>query len=307
MTTEVTTALIGAVGTIIVALIGVFGKKSAADDATAASGRSLTRHSSRILLVAGVFIAAVILAAGYVVGESQRIQKNDTDRKLATLHLTSGYQELVKSGLESQKDYVIPEMLMLITLEKSADGRTIDSTRQMFYSLQLLKQMTKTHPTFTEQYHSAYTVDHMPGADPEDVIEPTSTMKSWNVLFDAPEGTRRLLVTGVHVQMPMQLQPNHAVHMFQGLGPHQDGFCYPNSDGDVIGELVIAVESHTLNISLPGNGVGDAILKHENELVPIESIKNVTDNGSDHHQFISARFVAVNKNDVAGLRVQWNP
>jgi hypothetical protein len=95
--------------------------------------------------------------------------------------------------------------------------------------------------------------------------------------------------------------------MFKGLGQYEDAFCYPNTDGDVMEELVIMVESHSLRLSFRDGGVDDAILQHGNENKPAEAKVYQTGQNGDIHDVLVARFHNLAKNDVAGLRVRWTP
>jgi hypothetical protein len=304
MKTEVITALIGAFGTVVVAIIGAYATLRTHE--TAGEPRT-GRRNRMILLGIGAVFAAASLMAGYIFGLSHEKQSALVEHQRAVVASLSTYQSLIDSGLTAKKAYIIPAALMLISLDKSRDGRGIDSSRRMIYSLHLLSNVAKSEPNFIEEYHSSYNVDRDPGADPENPIENSPGMKRWQVLFAGTTGERHLVVTGAHVRMPISLDPNHTVHMFSGLGQHEDAFCYPNTDGDIIEEFTIMIESRSLALSLPGQGVRDAILQHGNELRPIDSQEYQTVEGDHKHQVVVARFHNLAKDDVAGLRVQWVP
>jgi hypothetical protein len=91
--------------------------------------------------------------------------------------------------------------------------------------------------------------------------------------------------------------------MFHGLGPKEDAFCYPNDDGDVIGEVVIVVESKSLELFLPPGD--DAILLHSDDHQRVDA--NLYSYGGGEHNYYTAvaRFRNLQDKDVAGLKIAW--
>lgn len=307
MQPELITALIGATGTILAALLGAYATFKTHDVPVSVASTGQKRRYGSILLGLGVVFAAASIVAGVAFGASHERQKADAARQINLTKLTSTYQSLIGRGVAVGKSYVIPASLMLINLDKGPDNKSIDSTRRMVYSLQLLSDISTDTPVFNEGYHSDYLLDRIPGADPERDIETIPDSKSWSVLFNGKAGDRHLVVTGAHVEEPIQLSPNHDFHMFKGLGKYEDAFCYPNTDGDIMEELVIVVESHTLRLSLRDGGVDDAILQHGNENRPVEAKAYQTAQNGHIHDVLVARFHNIAQNDVAGLRVSWLP
>jgi hypothetical protein len=273
MQTELITALIGSSGTILAAILGAYATIKTHDVSNGGTTAPRTRRYGAVVLGVGLLLAGASIVAGFAFGASHEKQRVVADRKINVTKLASTYQSLIDAGISANKPYIIPSSIMLISLDRGRDNRSIDSMRRMVYSLQLLSDLSTDSPTFTEGYHSDYTVDRIPGADPERDIETVLDSKSWEVLFNGKAGDRHLVVTGVHVEVAMQLSPNHAYHMFKGLGKYEDAFCYPNVDGDVMEELVIVVESHTIRLSLPGGGVDDAILQRGNENKPVQAAR----------------------------------
>jgi hypothetical protein len=307
MQTEMITALIGASGTLLAAVLGAYATIRTHQGPDGGAPALRKRRYGTIILGAGVLFAAASLVAGFAFGASHERQRAGAERKIKVTKLASTYQSLIDLGIGAGKPYIIPASLMLINLDKGRDNKLIDSARKMVYSLQLLSDLRPDAPRFTEGYHSNYNVDRTPGADPEREIETIPDSKSWDVLFSGNAGDRHLVVTGVHVQVPMRLSPNHNYHMFKGLGQFEDAFCYPNNDGDIMEELVIVVESGTLRLSLPGGGVDDAILQHGNENRPVEAKAYQTIQNGHTHDVLVARFHTIAKGDVAGMRVRWQP
>lgn len=308
MQTELITALIGAFGSILAAILGAYAIISTHDAPPGGPTAVRKRRYGAVILGVGVLFAAASIIAGFVFGASHERQKADAERRVDATKLTSTYQSLIELGLQAHKPYVIPTSLMIINLDKARDDRFIDSSRRMVYGLQLLSDQSVDVPTFTEGYHSDYEVDQTPGADPERPGENVPDSKTWDVLFSGKAGDRHLVVTGAHVQMPLRLRSNRSYHMFKGLGQYEDAFCYPNTEGDIMEELVIVVESHTLRLSLTGGGVDDAILQHGvSEFKPVEAKAYTTVKHGHAHDVLVARFHNLAKGDVAGLRVRWQP
>jgi hypothetical protein len=305
MQNELITALIGATGAIIAALVGAYATMKAHDDTGLPSKKG--RRNGFIILGIGSVFAIASLCAGFIFGAMHQSQKASAEQQVHVTKLTSSYQSLIDSGLTAGKSYIMPETLMLINLDKSSDGKSIGSSRRIVYALQLLSDVTPESPVFKEAYHSNFTVDRVPGADPEHDDEKVPDSKSWDVLFSGKAGDRHLVMTGAHIQMPLRLSANHEYHMFKGMSQYQDAFCYPNTDGDIMDELVIVVESRTLKLSLPGDGVDDAIIQRGDKNERVDARKFRTTSSDHTHEVIVARFRHLAKGDVAGLRVQWQP
>lgn len=308
MRMEIAVALIGAFSTIVVALIGAFvtlqthpaaepvAAPGAAPQAPAAAANAAAANAGRRKKTYAVVTLAVVLAAVIIVLGVMAAEKMDRQ-------LTS-YKKLVTDGIAKNKPYVIPGLLMLIQLDKTPDGKTLDSTRHIFYEIHTLKDIEHTQPGFNEDYHSKLgTLDYIPGADREVLRETTASMKAWDIFFDNKAGERRILLTGAHVATPMPLNENHDIHMFQGLTPNEDAFCYPNEDGDVIGEAVIVVESRTLDLYLPPGD--DALLVHGDEHKRGDASQYTYPGKGDVHTTIVARFHNLQDKDIAGLKVAW--
>lgn len=298
MQLELVVALIGASSTIVVGLIGAYvtlrtHPTSAGVLATPVSPAK--RRNTYGVVALAVLLAAVIVVLGY-------LSANQVDRQLRS------YRKLVTAGLAKNKAYVIPGILMLIQLEKSADGKTLESTRHIFYELHTLQETHRDKPGFDEEYHTELgIIDRIPGADKE-VQSPKNenldSEKSWDVYFDSSPGDRRIVLTGAHVLAANPLTKEHDIHMFTGLGPQEDAYCYPNEDDDVIGEVVIVVESKTLALYLPPGD--DAILLHGDKPTRMDA-SVYSDPGREHvHYTAVARFHDLQTKDIAGLKVAWH-
>jgi hypothetical protein len=310
MSTEIVVAIIGCVSTISAAAIGAVAsiKKDMAQKHGA--GFSARRYPKEFtLLTVGLFLGLVVLLAGYAIGQNANKSKAELERKAQIGKEVRSYSDLVSQGIDAKKPYIIPSAVLIVNLERTADGKSIVSDRHMIYQLQGLtdisKEPGKNGDAFVEEYHSRYNVDQVAGADPESVQEDRPSMKRWNVWFDLPAGERHALVTGAHVVMPFTLPSPHSEHMFTGLKANEDAFCYPNTEGDVIEELVIVVQSGTLDLYLPGSGDDDAVFQRGQSRQSMHADLFESKASTHRHQSLVARFRNVQKNDIVGLRVGW--
>lgn len=242
-------------------------------------------------------------------------------------YLTWGYLELVRQGEAKNKAWVFPSIMVLVTMEKSPDGKSIDVDKRTFYMLQALQNVNglgdknsdkgSTLPPYQESYQSTLGVIHrIPGSEKEQPESDTS----WNVNFDVTRGDRRSFITGAHLRMPMQL-PSRSSQLFGTLGPNEDEFYWPNfvgnNPGDVIEDLLIVVQSQSLDISLPNYQEGqddekDAYRVLKNSRVPVVPIVSQVPSPQGNelekhaHKTIVARFESLKDYETAGLRVKWS-
>jgi hypothetical protein len=307
-------AFIGAGATILAAIIGAYAaiRKDRAETPAGASPPRFTfaRYRREFALVGvGLFLAGLVLVIGYAVGQSSIARRKELERQAEIGQQIKSYSAIVSEGLD-KKLYVLPSVVMLVTLERSADGKSIISDRHIIYQLHALTDISsdpsKNDDAFVEEYHSSYDVDRVPGADREVDQEPKPKYKQWSVLFDVAKGERHPVVTGTHVVMPITLADPHQEHMFERLGATEDAFCYPNYEGDVIEDLVIIIQSGTLKLSLPGDGNNDAVLQYADkstQSVPATLFVSKSENHT--HESAVARFKNLKKGEIAGLRVGW--
>ena len=317
MRTEIIVALIGSFSTIFAAVIGAYAaiKKDMAAAAAAAPGTTPTRVTLRKypkefgLIGVGLVLAVIVLGVGYTFGRSADARRAELQRQAEIGRQIKSYASVVADGLAKQRRYIIPVAVMLISLEHSADAKSINSDRHMIYELQGLSDISKdpgkNADAFVEQYHSHYNVDQIAGADPEHIQEDRPGMKQWNVWFDLARGERRSVITGSQVVMPTSVSAPHSEHMFDGLTATQDAFCYPNTDGDVIEEFVIVVQSESLDIYLPTDGDDDAVLQRGTERQSVHADMFISKASTHKHRSLVARFRNLQKGDVVGLRVGW--
>jgi hypothetical protein len=316
--TEIIVALIGSCTTIAAAGIGAFSairKDMSAAAAAAPEGATPEKFTLRKywketgIIGVGLLLAVVVLVVGYAAGRSADKRRAELERQVEIGRQVKSYSSLLADGLTKQRRYVIPAAVMLVTLELSPDGKSINSDRHIIYELQGLSDISKdparNEDAFVEQYHSHYDLDQVPGADPEHIQENKPSMKQWNVWFDLAQGERHAVVTGVHANMPLIVSAPHTEHMFDELGATEDAFCYPNTDGDVIEEFVIVIQSGSLELYLPNDGDDDAVLQHGLQKSSVTANMFISKAGPHPYRSVVGRFRNLQKGDVVGLRVGW--
>lgn len=318
MKTEIFVALIGSISTLLAAAIGAYAtvyKDAETPKTSNLSGEDWKKQEAHRkkkaigLIGMGLLLAVTVLVVGYLFGRAADKRKAELELQAEIGRQTKSYSSLVSQGLAAHRRYVIPAAIMLVTLERTPDGKSIASDRHLVYELQglsdITKDLAKNADAFVEQYHSHYNVDQVAGADLEHIQEDRPGMKQWSVLFDLPSGERHSVVTGAHVVMPIDIKGPHPEHMFERLGPNEDAFCYPNSDGDVIEEFVIVVQSGSLEIYLPGDGTEDAELQRANQKISTRADTFVSVASTHRHISLVTRFKNLQKGDVVGLKVGW--
>jgi hypothetical protein len=143
----------------------------------------------------------------------------------------------------------------------------------------------------------------IPGSDVETVTDRDFPNK-WSVRFNDSQGNRKTIVTGVEHKRPFNQQVTGGLCMFPTIGVNEECFCYPNSSDDVIGQLLIIVQSKTINLN--AHGSMEAVLKRaDGTSVPIDATAQTLGDGSLVPSTIVARFDDIQKHDIAGIKVAW--
>ncbi len=244
-------ALIGATATIIAALIGAYAalrKDRAGFPEPPTDGVPPRNRRGIYILVAGIVLAGIVLVAGYAFGKAETAREVQAKQLRDVTQRTQSYAQLVSQGIGAGKLYVLPSVVMLVSVERSDDGKHQLRSTHCLRSAGIVRyRFIQKRECLRRGYHSDYPIERIPGADLEHDVEPNPDSKTWQVLLDAlNDGQRHAVITATHVVMPITLKPLHDVHMFKRLGPTEDAYCYPNFDGDIIEELVIIIQSETL-------------------------------------------------------------
>lgn len=305
MSDTIIVALIGALATVVAAFIGA--RKSADNKKKVAETTGTPpRLRSEIALVAVALLVAGVLVA-YAIYKTTAVPES-----VLTAH-TQSFRELVKDGLvrKPPKEYVIPSVAMIIRPERVGNPPHIESDIRIVYNVHGLSPAEYPKRAFNDFAHSSTStaVQYVPGADKEELREGGQGQghAQWDVFYARKPGERHTVVTGYRYLYPPQLGANRTIEgLFTGVGPNEDAFCYPNTDDDVIEELVMLVESDSLAIRLPEGGIAAGIRRSAtgiNEPVPATQASTP----GLRRRVISARFRNLQPHDVAGIRVAWDP
>jgi len=319
-------ALPGAVATVLAGAIGAYAvlrkdKPPAAaantpPDLAAAAvvpANKLARYPKRFAFAvagAGLVLGLVVLTIGYSIGrENSEKGKKELLEQEAAKEVAS-YSELVKKGLNQPNlSYVMPSVIMLVTIERSPDGQQIIYDQRDVYELQALTDISSTLPSqanaFREEYNTRHFEYRIPGTDKEDV--PNADFPNrWQVRFDVPKGERHAMVTGVHHVRPAIENIPKGLCIFENVQSNEETFCYTNDQNDVIGEVIIIIQSQSINLTPPGGGYAEAIRRHADG-TPVPVIPT-TLSLKDHPGIpatVVARFSDLKANEIAGVKVGW--
>jgi hypothetical protein len=305
MPKEIIVAIIGALATIVAAFLGAGSKASSASANQSAAPAHPSRWRMRGVILGVLVLVIGLLLVGISFGAAEQRRHEELERAANANVLSSSYVKLISQGI-GKKPYVMPAVLMLITLELSKDGKSITSDRRTFYYVQALEDLKRDGGSFPEEYHSHWNIEQIAGADNESITEGFESGKvGYNVEFELPKGERHSLLTGAHTVTPLEV-PSHRppVHMFE-VGSHDDAYCYPNDQEDIIEELTIVVQSNSLKLSLPGYPDRDAARQNGKQVQYFAPQIFTAQASSNHNSSIVARFRDVRPKEVVGVHIQW--
>lgn len=305
MPKEIIVAIIGAIATIAAAFLGA-GSKADSDGANRSATPGVPNRWRMRRLVIGVLVLVIgLLLVGISLGAAEQRRHEELERAANASALASSYVKLISQGI-GKKPYVMPAVLMLVTLELSKDGKSILSDRRTFYYVQALEDLKRDGGTFSEEYHSHWNIEQIAGADSESITEGFESGKvGYNVEFELPKGNRHSVLTGAQAVTPLEIAAHRPpVHMFD-VGSRDDAYCYPNDQEDVIEELTIVVQSNSLKLSLPGYPDRDAARQNGKQVQYFEPQIFTAQASSNHNSSIVARFRDVRPKEVVGVHIQW--
>lgn len=291
-------ALIGGFATVVAAVIGTYPQLK--DGRHAGPGRGGRSQRRGVLVIVGAVVAGALLVA-----LSNAFIRSHRDRGKPTI----AFDSLVQRGLRRRKRYIIPAAVMMVRLDSVEVGseRRLVATVRTVYDVVPLEKHEAADTDFTESYHSMSIerLDYIPGSEPERVTEPGPGMRSWTVSIASPAGVAHVVVTGIREMYPRQVAEARHGHYFTDLSSNEDEFCYPNSEGDVIGELVLMIESPVLRLNVDPGAGGAGILAASGARIPVEAVVHQEQLGSIPYRVIVARFRDLANGADACVRGQW--
>jgi hypothetical protein len=300
MPVEIIAAMIGAIASILVPFIDVYlsyGKGTKVPT-------TFWYRRPIFSIPFGIFIGFILFKLGMDLYNKHKLE-GIVEKQV------NSYSKLVKKGLdEPNKDYIIPSVTVIVRLDEKQirDVRIRESTEQIIYQIHALKDIAiKDRKGFNEFYHNSTADDvlYIHGSDEEVLTELGHGQKGWNVFFDSLFGQRYTVVTGARFIYPPNIPANRKIHFFTNLTPQQDAFCYPNTDGDVIGDLLIMIETDTLAFYSEQNGL-EGGLERGNQIKNVKVNVYAEKPGSPLHRVSVARFGALENKETACLKVNWS-
>jgi hypothetical protein len=207
--------------------------------------------------------------------------------------------ELVKRGKEKNLPYVILSITdkCQLELEMVEDKQKLILRRNITYVIRALKKIEKTDNVFVEQYWSSETTPmRVPGSE----FEVGQTGGKWTVEIEMEEGETRTITTGAVFPYDLPLKDNRLALGEQiRLSPNEQFFSYPN-EGDVVGEIVMKIESRTINLATVGVKAARRYNKDEKALSCDNVVQQQTE-GLAKMNSLSARWLNVMPNQEVGI------
>ena len=250
-----------------------------------------------------VFIA--IISAALILGFGLRRANKTAGNEMSddmSKQLES-YQSLISRGVKQERKYILPTVMMIVKIDKVTEER-IESDSSIFYQIQALKDISRENKVFQE-FCTALSekevksqpeeVNYQPGSDEEKLTQNEKQNQSWEVRFDLKAGQRRMIVTRCHRTYLSPFEAGRRVYdLFGSIGKNEEVFLYPSGD-DVIGEIVIMIETSSLNFV-----TADARIQQyngERQTVPVSLHPD--------HKVAVARFSNIQNRDTVGLKLGW--
>lgn len=215
--------------------------------------------------------------------------------------LINSLGKLVEKGEELKKTYVIESITVLIKYEdETRNGVPKRVARwNTVYTIRALRDITKEEVLFQEEYSSRYTI---PIPEPGSEKEVKVTNNAYNVELEMAAGESRTITTAATSLYDLPLQNGRLAFNEQiELGMNQDFFSYPNKE-DVIGEIVMRIESESLLLEQVGEGARRSASEGEKRLA--KAAHAVQKAGKS---VLSARWLNVMPNQEVGLYFRAEP
>jgi len=211
------------------------------------------------------------------------------------------YQSLVSRGVKQQRKNILPTVMMIVKIDKVTEER-IESDSSIIYQIQALKDIGRENKDFQEFCTAVEDVkpqpeevNYQPGSDDEKLTQNKKQYQSWEVRFDLKAGERRTIVTRCHRTYLSPFDAGRRVYeLFGSIGKNEEVFLYPSGD-EVIGEIVIMIESSSLNFV-----TAEARIQHDNferQSVPVILHPD--------QKVAVARFSNIQNKDTVGLKLGW--
>jgi hypothetical protein len=166
---------------------------------------------------------------------------------------------LFEQTKRAHKPYELQTVTYFIRLEPDiANPKYINESHRLVYGVRATRTISQNEQVFLEEihtHHQGVITHHWNGSERELPYGSEGPLE-FQVLFPLDIGKVRTVVTGADFKVPYPFHPRDTLGGAQHLGPTDDLDDYPNSQGDIIDEFVIIVESLGLNLKAVGRGAG---------------------------------------------------
>ncbi len=304
MPTEIWVAIIGAVASLLAALIGLYGKPQKPPGATAAAPPAMSPPEYRRdgLVVAGaILLSAVIIAVV--------IHKGQTAPVTGPLAEDDSYASCLEAARQAGKAYVIESATMFVEIEDGRGSKPNErrSSVHIVYSVRALQDITRGSPVFMESYNTELTKEavHWNGTAEERWSSPSGN--AYNVLFDLKEGEVKTFATGQDFIFALPFPDNRPEsNKNLLLRQNQDFVSYNNtgSAADYIHQLTIVVRSKTTPIKPARDDAAITFINQENATYSEVKFSPLELNKNGWHT-LSASWTFIKPGQVAGIIFQW--
>jgi hypothetical protein len=207
--------------------------------------------------------------------------------------------EMVRKGKEKRLPYIILSITDInrLELEILNGERKLMLRRSITYVIRSLRKIEKTDNVFIEQYWSSETKpERIPGTE-EEVGQ---TGGKWAVEIEMEEGETRTITTGAVFPYSLPLE-NNRLALGEQIHPTSDEqfLSYPN-ESDFVGEIVMKIESVSLNLVPVGVKAARRYNKDEGKFLCGNIVQQNT-MGIAKMTSLSSRWLNVNPNQEVGI------
>ena len=207
--------------------------------------------------------------------------------------------KLKKKAEENHHPYVI----LSITDRSQIEFECVDNQprlinrRHITYVILALRKIKKEENLFLEQYYSSETKspERLPGTEKE----VSQTGGPWSVEFEMEAGETRTITTGAIFSYDLPLKDRLTLGEQIHLNSDEQFFSYPNAE-DIVGEIVMQIESKSLNISAIGAKAARRYNKDESKLLFGDVIQQQTE-GVAQTSSLSSRWLNIMPNQEIGI------
>jgi len=224
-----------------------------------------------------------------------------------SLSTDGSLEGMARSPLEAEaeskgKAYFIQSAVMTFDIDM-VSGKKVLYWRTT-YTVKALKDFDENMQIFREEYNSDYAnLIRWVGTEPEDDISPKG--RWYYVKLKMKRGETKIFMTGADLAYDKPFPDRNAFCKNIALGPNSDYAVFTDgeSDGDLVGDVLIVVTSHALKISpLKGDSSGIRLTRAPACVVQNTLSKVSTD---EFGNSLSAHWYGLRPGEEVGILYNW--